>query len=101
MEGTPRAQWLWEEVQAVLVAEVAREVGVLCSGDLRAIEARVQLLLRRVGGALLGGLARQRLADLAGVVPRCPACGGPVRYVALRPRALVGLVGDVTLERPY
>jgi hypothetical protein len=34
-------------------------------------------------------------------VPRCPDCGGPVRYVAVRPRALVGLVGDLPLDRPY
>jgi hypothetical protein len=61
----------------------------------------LQPLLRRVGGALLARLAQLRLADLAGERPCCPGCGGGVRLVATRPRALVGLVGEVTLQRPY
>jgi hypothetical protein len=101
MEGTQRATWLWDEAQAVLRGGLEREVGALCGGDLREVEARLQPLLRRVGGALLGGLARLRLADLAGERPACPGCGGGVRYVATRERALVGLVGEVTLRRPY
>src|SRR5579862_5074339 len=81
MEGTPQAQWLWEEVAGVLQAELARETAALCRGDLRAIEARLQPLLRRVGGALLAGVARLRLADLAGERPVCSRCGGAVRLV--------------------
>jgi hypothetical protein len=100
MEGTQRAAWLWEEAQAVLGAELAREVGALCSGDLRAIEAHLQPLLRRVGGALVGGLAQLRLAALAGVRPACPGCGGAVRALGARPRRLEGLVGEVQLRRP-
>jgi hypothetical protein len=101
MEHTQRVAWLWEEAQAALRAELEREAAVLCGGDLREIEARLQPLLRRVGGALLGGLAQLRLAELAGERPGCPACGGAVRYVAERPRALVGLVGEVRVRRPY
>jgi hypothetical protein len=101
MKGTQRATWLWDEVQAVLAAELAREAEALCCGDLREIEARLQPL-RRVGGALLCGLARLRLADLAGTAPACPRCAGAVRLVEhRRPRRLRGLVGDRTLQRPY
>src|SRR5579872_261372 len=100
MERTQRLAGMWEEVRTVLLAEVAREEAVLCHGDLRAIEARLQPLLRRVGGALLGGLARQRLADLAAAPPACPGCGGGMRALGARPRTLVGLVGEVTVRRP-
>jgi hypothetical protein len=81
MEGTQQAAWVWEEVAAVLQAELARETAALCRGDLREIEARVQPLLRRVGGALLGGVARLRLAELAVERPICPRCGGAMRLV--------------------
>jgi hypothetical protein len=101
MEDTQRAQWLWEEVQAGLLPALEREVATLCGGDLRTIEARLQQLLRHVGGALLGGLARLRLADLAAERPVCPGCGGALRLVATRPRTLVGLVGEVRVQRPY
>lgn len=101
MEDTQRAQWLWEEVQVVLGAELPRAVDVLCRGDLGEIEARLQQVLRQVGGALLGGLARVRLADLAGERPVCPRCGDAVRPVGERPRTLVGLVGEMTMRRPY
>jgi hypothetical protein len=87
MEGTQQAQWLWAEVAAVLQAELAREAAALCRGDLREIEARVQPLLR--------------LAELAGDRPVCSRCEGPVRLVGERPRTLVGLVGEVTVRRPY
>ena len=59
MEDTQRARWLWDEVRTVLEAELAREVGALCRGDLGTIEVGLQGLLRRVGGALLGGLIDQ------------------------------------------
>lgn len=100
MEDTRRLAGLWEDVRAVLEAEVAREEAVLCGGDLRAIEACLQPLLRRVGGALLGAVARRRLADLAGEVPTCPGCGGRLRALGRRSRTLVGLVGEVTVQRP-
>ena len=85
MEDTAQARWVWDEVQAVLGSELAREGEALCCGDLRAIEACLQPLLRRVGGALLSGLARLRLAGLAGE----------------RERTVVGLVGEVRVRRPY
>jgi hypothetical protein len=64
MESTPRPAGMWEAVQAVLGKGLAREEAVLCTGDLRALEARLQPLLRGVGGVLLRGAARLRLADL-------------------------------------
>jgi len=100
MESTQRLAGMWEEVQAVLGEGLAREEAVLCTGDLRALEARLQPLLRRVGGVLLGGVARLRLADLTAVPPTCPRCGGSVRALGMRPRTLVGLVGEVTVRRP-
>ena len=101
MEGTQRAHWLWEEVETVLEAALARDVDELCFGDLGAIAARLQPLSRRVGGALLGGLAQLRLANLAGEPVVCLGCGGVVRLVARRPRTLEGPVGEVTVQRPY
>jgi hypothetical protein len=100
MERTQGLAGLWEEVRAVLEEGLGREEAVLCTGDLRAIEARLQPLLRQVGGVLVGGVARRRLADLAGVAPSCPRCGGAVRALGTRPRTLVGLVGEVTVRRP-
>ncbi|HVC80244.1 MAG TPA: hypothetical protein VNL35_07065 [Chloroflexota bacterium] len=49
-------------MRTVLLAELAREEAVLCQADPRVIEARLQPLPRRVGGALLGGLARRKVA---------------------------------------
>jgi hypothetical protein len=54
-----------------------------------------------VGGTLLGGLAQLRAAALAGERPARLRCGGAVRLVGERPWAPVGLVGDVTVGRPY
>jgi hypothetical protein len=101
MDRTQRLAWLCEEVRRVVNAEVERELDGLCSGDLQAVEGRLQQVLRVVGGALVGGLAQLRLAALAGQPVRCPQCGGATRYVAQRPRHLEGLVGPVQLRRPY
>jgi hypothetical protein len=92
---------LGDEVGTVLRAALAAQVETLCTGDLQTIEGHLQPLLRLVGGALLGGLARLRLAALAGSVPVCPTCSGAVRLVDQRQRVLQGLVGDLTLRRPY
>ncbi len=69
--------------------------------DLGNIEVRVQALLRRVGGLLVGDLAAWAAAEVPTVAPPCAGCGQPMRRVGLRARQLVGLVGDVQLQRPY
>jgi hypothetical protein len=83
MEGTQQAEWLWEEVAGVLQAELAREAAALCRWDLREIEARVQPLLRRVGGALLSGSALD------------------IRRFALGLLQLLGFAGKGIVDRPF
>ena len=68
--------------------------------DLGDIEVRVQRFLRRIGGLLVTELAAQAVAAEA-VPPPCARCGQTMRRAGLRARHLVGLVGDVRLERPY
>jgi hypothetical protein len=102
MDRSARVAAVVAEAQAVLSSALEREWATLSTGDLGTMETRLQQVFRLVGGAVLGGLAGQRLADLAGQPPVCPQCGGAVRYVAgKRRREVVGLVGDVVLRRPY
>jgi hypothetical protein len=101
MDRTSMVAALWEEVGAVLQEALAEQLETLCSGDLQTLEGHLQPLMRLVGGALLSGLARLRLAALAGRVPGCPTCGGAMRLVDQRQRVLQGLVGDLRLRRPY
>jgi hypothetical protein len=102
MADTERAAGLAGDVTAVLAEGWAREWATLTSTDLGQIEGCLQEVLRAVGGALVAGLARRRLAALASRDGQCPRCGGAVRLVAgARPRTLVGLVGEVRLHRPW
>ena len=102
MDDNEQAAALAGEVVAGLAEGLAREWETLMTADLGRIEGCLQGVLRVVGGVLVAGLARRRLAALAGTQARCPRCGGGVRLVAgARPRALVGLVGEVRLRRPW
>ena len=102
MDDNERAAGLAAEVAEVLAGGLAGAWETLTSGDLGRIEGCLQGVLRVVGGALVGGLARRRLAALAGTDARCPRCGSTGRLVAgARPRTLVGLVGEVRLRRPW
>jgi hypothetical protein len=70
--------------------------------DLGTIEAEAQQVFRQLGGVLLGGLARARVAGQARERAVCPTCGGAVRLVeGGRPRVVQGLVGEVRVRRPY
>lgn len=90
------------EVTAMLTAAVAQHLETWEQAELGTIETQVQQVFRRLGGVLLGGLARQRVAAHAGQRPRCAHCGGPLRLVdGARARFLQGLVGEVTVQRPY
>jgi hypothetical protein len=89
-------------LSAVLSAAVEEHVVGWEQADLRTIEAQAQQVFRRLGGVLLGQLAALRVAALAAVPPVCAQCGGVVRLVERRrERFLQGLVGDVTIQRPY
>jgi hypothetical protein len=102
MDPSEAAAGLAQEVWGDLVGCLAREWDTLTGADLGSIERCLQQVLREAGGVLVAGLARRRLAGLAGRAVRCPRCGGAVRLVAgARPRTLVGLVGDVRLSRPW
>ncbi|HVA90856.1 MAG TPA: ISKra4 family transposase [Chloroflexota bacterium] len=102
MDDNERAAGLAAEVAAGLADGLAEAWETLTSADLGRIEGCLQGVLRVVGGALVAGLARRRLAVLAGTRARCPRCGGAARLVnGARPRVLVGLVGEVRLRRPW
>lgn len=101
MERTAAGVAVWEEAGAVLQAALSAQAAVLCASDLQMLEGQVQGIMRQVGSALLGGLARVRMADLAQTVPACATCGGSMRLVEQRRRVLQGLVGDLTCTRPY
>jgi hypothetical protein len=101
MDRTQRVAMLVADLTAVLTAAVEEHLAGWEQTDLRTIEAQAQQLFRRLGGALLGGLAALRVAALAAVPPVCARCGGAVRLVEwARPRFLPGMV-DVTIQRPY
>ena len=102
MDHSEQAKELAQEAWAVLVAGLGHEWERLSEADLGGIETCLQGVLRGIGGALVAGLARRRLAHLAGRSVQCPGCGGAVRLVdGARPRTLVGLVGEVRLSRPW
>lgn len=102
MDHSEAAAGLAQEAWAVLVAGLGQEWATLTGADLAGIEQCLQRVLRGAGGALVAGLARLRLAQLAGTPVQCPRCGGAVRLVdGGRPRTLLGLVGEVRLRRPW
>lgn len=101
MDRTALVAALAEEVGVVVRAALEREVAALCGGDLATLEGRLQPLLRLVGSALLAGVARWWLTEVAQQRPTCPTCGGAVRLVDQRLRVLQGLVGDLRVRRPY
>ncbi len=102
MDHSEQAAGLAQEALGVLVARLAQEWETLTGADLGGIERCLQEVLRGAGGALVAGLARRRLAGLAGTTVRCGRCGGAVRLVdGGRERRLVGLVGEVRLSRPW
>jgi hypothetical protein len=97
-----RVAALVSELTTVLQTAVAEHLERWEQAELDMIEPQVQQVFRQLGGVLLGGLARLRVAAQAAQAPVCAQCHGPVRLVErARPRFLQGLVGDVTVRRPY
>lgn len=69
--------------------------------DLGDLEAQVQHLLRQAGGRILVGLAEAQVATMEEGRPSCARCAGELRRVGVRPRYVLGLVGEAQVERPY
>jgi ribosomal protein L34E len=94
---------------AVVVAEVGQIVqegleqlwDQALGADLGCTELQLQQVLRRAGGRIVAGLGAAQVAALEEQRPQCAQCGQALRRVGLRPRSLVGLVGDSRVERPY
>jgi hypothetical protein len=102
MDRTQQVAALVAELAGVLKEAVEQQLAAWEQQDLGTVETQVQQVFRQLGGVLLGGLARLRVAAQAGERAHCSQCGGPLRLVdGARPRFLQGLVGEVTVRRPY
>lgn len=94
---------------AALVADVGAvlERGLEClwdagvGRDLGQVEGELQQLLRQAGGRILAGLAAAQGALLDERRPSCGQCGRELRRVGVRPRYVLGLVGEGQVARPY
>jgi len=99
MDRTELSSAIIQEMQAVMGDALATVVPELLTADLATLEQRVQ----QVGRVILGGLIERVAAGQAQGLPRparCPVCHGALKRRE-RPRPLVGLVGDYTLQRAY
>jgi hypothetical protein len=96
------SEWQARVVAAAQAAVGALVEAVVQSGleqDLGTLERRVQAGLRRVGQVVVEGVAQAQ--EVARTPGACAQCGGRLRAVGLRPRTLLGLVGEYHLQRPY
>jgi hypothetical protein len=99
--------------RSVRIAGVVAEVGQLLQQglerlwdagldrDLGEVEGHLQQLFRQAGGHILAGLAAAQVATLEQRRPLCAQCGRDLRRVGMRPRYVLGLVGEAQIERPY
>jgi hypothetical protein len=101
MDHSERLAAMVAEVGQVLQEGLASLYAQAAGQDLGRLEVGVQQLLRQVGGRLVSDLAAWAVAGAPAVPPRCATCAQPMRRVGLRARQLVGLVGEVRLQRPY
>ena len=101
MDRTERIAAVVAEVGQIVQAGLEQLWEGALSTDLGEIEQQVQQLLRQAGGCIVAGLGQAQVAGLEQAPPRCAQCAGRMRRVGLRPRYLVGLVGDTRLDRPY
>jgi len=98
------SEWLAGVLKAAQAAVRAVVEEVAQSGleqDLGTLERRVQAGLRRVGQVVVEGVVRAQAQQVARTPGACAQCGGRLRSVGLRPRVLLGLVGEYRLQRPY
>jgi hypothetical protein len=102
MDRTERIAAVGAEVGEIIRVGLEQLWDQALGAELGSVEVRVQRLLRRAGGCILAGLGQAQVAALtAGAPPRCARCARPLRPVGVRPRQVVGLVGDARVERPY
>jgi hypothetical protein len=101
MEDTGWVATLEQAAQAAVVAVVRQVAAGGLAQDLGLLERAVQAGLRTVGSVVVEGLVAAQSRLVATAPGRCRQCGGPLRAVGLRPRTLVGLVGEYRLVRPY
>jgi len=100
MDSTELSEAIIQDVGAIVVEELRAAGPELLTADLDGIEARLQVVSRRVCGATLERVLAARAVP-RGERPPCPACGGLRRLVEqARGRDLQGLTGDATLVRP-
>jgi hypothetical protein len=69
--------------------------------DLGQLEVQVQHLFRQAGGRILVGLAEAQVATMEQRRPSCAQCARDLRRVGVRPRYVLGLVGEAQFDRPY
>lgn len=90
------------EAHNALEVELEQLEPTLRTGDLGQLETQLQVVSRRVLERLIEGVLAVRVAALPAEQVMCGQCGQPMRQVErARRRALVGLVGDFVMRRPY
>jgi hypothetical protein len=98
------SEWVAPLMEAAQAAVSALVVAVAQAGleqDLCNLERAVQAGLRRVGQAVVEGVVPVQAQAVARTPGACAQGGGRLRAVGLRPRTLLGLVGEYHLQRPY
>jgi len=99
--GKKTAEAILEEVRK----EVSELLGVLAGGweksgfiDLEASEMATRSAVHRAGARVLTGLLKQEPPEQREIP--C-GCGGRAKYVELRPKQILTVVGDVQIRRSY
>jgi Uncharacterised protein family (UPF0236) len=97
------SEWLTAVLASAqaLLGVVVQEVAAGLEQDLGTLERRLQAGLRRVGQVVVEGVVQAQAQAVARTPGACAQCGGRLRAVGLRPRTLLGLVGEYHLQRPY
>lgn len=80
--------------------EAYEEELALVRGDLGQLEQSVGTMLKSLGQGLLQRLVNQGRNDYRGTCMACP-CGGSMRFVGYRPKAIHTLFGWITVPRAY
>lgn len=93
---------LQNEIQDIVRAWAEGEIAQVAQQDMDTMERSVQVLLRLLGGRIMGRLTEASVARNGETRPICSHCGRRMRLVKQqRKREMSGLVGDFTFGRPY
>lgn len=101
MDRSARIAAMVAEVGAVLQRGLERLWDAGLDRDLGQVEGQLQQVFRQAGGRILAGLAAAQVATMAEGRPSCAQCARDLRRVGMRPRYVLGLVGEAQVERPY